>query len=300
MAFATFFQTSRSFVTSLLIVALLNSHCHCESEEFTLQDFTCAKAGADGLPKGFSLTRDDQLKLDLSESPDGKPLYGLLLNAMGSEQQLVISVVAVNKTSCRKSFNNSVSLMAESGQCYPDASKEGKDDQPLGFVCAFPMGQITGLPNARYFTITWNKTDSKDAQCKWNATIDGIRVLLKTSSDASEKCWEEAPSMSWPWICAICVGAFVLLAVIIGVAFVCWRQPNSQTSVDGIYGASSITENGIEFIVTKPYNLGHLQPTYQIPKDAATAGGDGDDSCRLRSAGAGSMTIVQSEPNTAE
>uniref|UniRef100_A0A914GQ78 Uncharacterized protein n=1 Tax=Globodera rostochiensis TaxID=31243 RepID=A0A914GQ78_GLORO len=299
MEFASFLQISRSFATSLLIVALLNSHCHCGAEEFTLEKFTCAKAGSDGLPKGFSLIRDDQLKLDLSKSPDGKPLYGLLLNAMGSEQ-LVISVVAVDKMSCRKSFNNSVSLMADSGRCYPDAAKEGKDDQPLGFVCAFPMGQITGLPNARYFTITWSKTNSKDSQCKWNATIDGIRVLLEASSDASEKCWEEAPSMSWPWICAICVGSFVLLAVIITVAFVCWRQPNSHTSAeDGIYGPSSITENGIEFIVTKPYNLTHLQPTYQT-KNAATAGGDGDDSCRLQSAGTGSLTIVQSEPDDAE
>ncbi|KAI3415633.1 hypothetical protein GPALN_005230 [Globodera pallida] len=295
MAFTSLLQTSRSFATSLLIVALLNSFCHCKSEELTLQDYTCAKAGADGLPKGFSLTKDDQLKLNLSESPDGKPLYGLLLNATGSEK-LVISVIAVNQTLCRKLFNNTVSLMTDVGRCDPDAAKMrgSKDHEPLHFVCNFTMGKITGLRNVRYFIITWNKTDSKDAQCKWEATIDGIRVLLKTSSDASKKCWEEARSMSWPWLC---VGAFVLLAV---VAFVCWRQQNSQTSMAidiQICGPSSTTANEIEFIVTKPYNLSHLEP--KISTNVVMAGGDGDDSCRLQSTGAESITLVPNGPNAA-
>uniref|UniRef100_A0A914HVJ0 Uncharacterized protein n=1 Tax=Globodera rostochiensis TaxID=31243 RepID=A0A914HVJ0_GLORO len=240
MAFFSLHQTSCcSFATSLFIVAVLSGCCHCdELEELALEGYACAKVGAEGLPNGFSLTKDDQLKIDMSESPNGKSLSCLLLNA--KDETVIISVAAVNQPECKK-FYKSISLTTNGGPCHR-AAEDNNDDQQASFSCMFPGGRVKDLPDAHHINISSVKTDSK-FECTWEATIDGVRVLQNISSadaDKLEKCWD---GLHWSWLLVIVVGSLFGVVVIIGVAVLvyCRQQRRTQRTFQ------------------KPYTLAHLE-----------------------------------------
>uniref|UniRef100_A0A914IBY6 Uncharacterized protein n=1 Tax=Globodera rostochiensis TaxID=31243 RepID=A0A914IBY6_GLORO len=230
-SFAT--PSSSASLAWLFSAALLFSCCCCcccRSDVLSLQDYTCAKKGAE-LPEGFSLTKDDQLLMvpsTLSSEDDddttkqiiGPQIRALLLNSEKVDM-LRFAVIIIERDDgdeqneevthghCGKffidhlllpanvncSFGNVVMELQNDHQ-QKECAEEGTICTSLPVHCHFPMGHVEHLTNARHFAIKiWSKVASADDHhpCRWKVIIDDVRALLNASAvepHMSEKCWE--------------------------------------------------------------------------------------------------------------